>query len=129
MAGARRILLVDDDLDAAELLRDLLAMRGHEVEVAADGEEALQSIRAARPHLVLCDLGLPKLDGLGVAAEVRRDPALDEVVMVAVTGYARVEDRRAALAVGFDDHVGKPLDRAALDRALAATRARHAASP
>ncbi|HVK75446.1 MAG TPA: response regulator [Kofleriaceae bacterium] len=122
----RRILLVDDDVDTAEILRDVLALRGHTVEIALDGEAALQTIRALRPELVLCDLGLPKLDGLEVAAEVRRDPSLDEVVLVAVTGHARLEDRRRALAGGFDDHVGKPLDARALDRALAATRARAA---
>ncbi len=118
----RRILLVDDDIDAAEILRDVLSLRGHLVEIAFDGEEALRSIRAQRPELVLCDLGLPKLDGMAVAAEVRRDPSLDAIVMVALTGYARLEDRHRALAGGFDDHVGKPLDNAALDRALLATR-------
>jgi CheY-like chemotaxis protein len=118
----RRILLVDDDVDAAEILRDILSMRGHIVDIAFDGEQALRTIRAQRPELVLCDLGLPKLDGMAVAAEVRRDPSLNEIVLVALTGYARTEDRKRALASGFDDHVGKPLDAAALDRALTATR-------
>lgn len=106
----RRVLVVDDNVDAAETLREVLLSWGHEVEVAYDGMEGLAKARAFRPDVVLCDIGLPTVNGYEVAQALQADPALAGAVRVAVTGYARPEDRRRALEAGFHRHLGKPVE-------------------
>ncbi|MGH7857864.1 MAG: ATP-binding protein, partial [Candidatus Binatia bacterium] len=94
----KRVLLVDDDPDGLEMMRILLRLDGHEVDVALDGIEALRKARDFRPDLVLCDIGLPgQLDGYGVARALRADPATRDLRLIAVTGSGRDEDRRRAL--------------------------------
>jgi signal transduction histidine kinase/CheY-like chemotaxis protein len=105
-----RVLVVDDHRDAAESLADVVRMLGHEVEVAFDGESAIEAVRASPPDLVLCDIGLPGLSGYQVAEALRADRRLDGVRLVAVSGYARPEDRQRALDAGFADHLAKPAD-------------------
>lgn len=105
----RRVLVVEDNSDTREMLRQVLAMQGHEVHVARDGAEAVEQALRLRPDIALVDVGLPGLDGYAVARAIRAAPAGDAMRLVAVTGYGRAEDRRAAEAAGFDGHVVKPL--------------------
>jgi PAS domain S-box-containing protein len=105
--GSRRILVVDDNRDAAETLAMLLRLMGHQVVLAYDGLEALRAAREARPELVLCDLGLPGLDGFQVARDLRAAWGKG-LRLVAVSGYARPEDVQRALEAGFDAHLAKP---------------------
>ena len=105
-----RVLVVDDDHDAADSLRLLLEWHGFEVEVAYSGSSGLEAAQAFAPHAILCDLAMPGLDGNAVAREARRDPCLQQILLVALSGFAADADRRAALDAGFDLHFGKPVD-------------------
>ncbi|MFT3768942.1 MAG: response regulator [Minicystis sp.] len=107
---AKRILVVEDNPDAAEALVQLLSLGGHDVEVANDGLTGLDLARTTRPDVAVLDIGLPGLDGYQIAAQLRADPACDTVCLVAVTGYGRAEDRAQALRAGFDAHVVKPVE-------------------
>ncbi len=107
---ARRVLVVEDNPDSAESLRLLLEFFGYEVAVAATGPEGVRLARAVRPDVVLCDIGLPGLDGFGVAAALRRDSATAAARLVAVTGYGSEEVRRRCREVGFDRYFTKPVD-------------------
>jgi CheY-like chemotaxis protein len=102
------ILVVDDNVDAATTLASLLRLDGHRVEVAYDGEQALASAIGTRPRVVLLDLGLPKLDGLAVARQLRGDPRFADAILVAMSGYAQAKDREATAKAGFDAHLAKP---------------------
>jgi PAS domain S-box-containing protein len=115
----RRILVVDDNVDAAETLRDLLALDGHEVAVVHDGEAAVERAQAFGPDIVFCDIGLPKLDGYGVARALRGDPRTRGAYLVALTGYALPDDLRRAAEAGFDEHLAKPPPLAAIEAAVA----------
>ena len=117
-ARNRRVLVIEDHYDAAESLRDALSLSGHEVEVAYDGPRGIELARAFRPEVVVCDIGLPGMDGYEVAKVFRADEALRGAYLVALTGYAMPEDLERAAAAGFDRHVTKPptLDR--LERLL-----------
>ena len=105
--------MVDDNIDAAESLADLLRLFGHEVHVLHDGPTGLAAARSLRPDLVLLDLGLPGMDGFEVARRLRAEPEF-EAVMVAVSGYGRDEDRRASREAGMKHHFVKPIDFPAL---------------
>ncbi len=115
--GGRRVLVVDDNRDAAESLADLVRMLGHEVQVAFDGANAVAAAREYRPDVVLCDIGLPGMDGYAVAKAIRA-AGLDTVQLVAVTGYAQPEDVKKAVEAGFDAHVPKPPDPVQIERLL-----------
>jgi CheY-like chemotaxis protein len=110
-----RILVVDDNLDAARALGTLLGLLGHQVTLAPDGPEALALIPAANPELVLIDIGLPKMDGYALAAAIR-GAGLHRAALVAVTGYGREEDLRRSREAGFDHHLVKPIDLATLQQ-------------
>jgi CheY-like chemotaxis protein len=100
---------VDDNRDAAETLAELVSMLGHDVDVAFDGPSALRLAEEHRPDLVLCDIGLPGMDGYEVARHLRERAGAD-VRLVALSGYAQPEDIARALEAGFDLHVAKPPD-------------------
>ncbi len=123
-----RVLVVDDQADVVESLRDLLRLEGHEVATARSGEEALEVARRFRPEVLFCDLGLPGLDGFGVARAARTDPALEGTFLVALSGYAHPRDIEAARAAGFDRHLAKPADPAAIEGLLREARARSLAA-
>ncbi|WP_321885637.1 ATP-binding protein [Paraburkholderia bannensis] len=108
--GARRVLVVDDNRDAAESLALLLSISGHEVRVAHAGEDALALAAVFRPQTVLLDLGMPGLSGYDVARALRAMPDSSEMVVVALTGWGQEEDRRKTVAAGFDWHITKPAD-------------------
>jgi len=107
-ACARRVLVVDDNVDAAETLRDLLTLAGHDVSIAHDGPGALAKARETMPEVVLCDIGLPGMDGYAVARALRADAGVGHPLLVALTGYALPDDVRRATAAGFDAHLAKP---------------------
>jgi PAS domain S-box-containing protein len=110
-AGKRlRILVVEDNHDSAESLRLLLQMFGHEVSVAYTGTDGVQAAKRWHPDVVLCDIGLPGLDGYGVVGELRRDPETATTPAIAVTGYGAEEDRRRSRQAGFNMHLVKPAD-------------------
>jgi signal transduction histidine kinase/ActR/RegA family two-component response regulator len=116
----RRILVVDDNEDAARSLADLLELYAHQVEVVHDGASALEAVRVHRPEVVLLDIGLPGIDGYEVARRLRRQTDAASLLLVALSGYGQEEDQRRALEAGFDDHLTKPVEFEALDRLLAA---------
>ncbi|HEV2847033.1 MAG TPA: MEDS domain-containing protein [Thermoanaerobaculia bacterium] len=118
VAGARKILVVEDNPDAAATMRDFLELSGHEVELAVSGTDGIEAARLFHPEVVLCDLGLPGMTGFEVAAELRRDPATRSAKLIAVTGYGREEDRRRSKEAGFDLHLTKPVDPAQLKALL-----------
>src|SRR5262249_33866753 len=99
--AARRILVVDDNADAADGLSYFLAMSGHEVRTAYDGREALAAARAYRPEAVLLDIGMPGMDGYEVARRLRQEPGLERALLVALTGYGQEEDRRRSREAGI----------------------------
>jgi PAS domain S-box-containing protein len=113
-APSRRVLIVDDNQDAANALKLLLESEGHEVKVANDGVSGLELAREYRPDYLLLDIGLPRLSGYDIAATLRADPALHATTIVAVTGYGQLHDRARTAAVGFDHHLTKPVEFAAL---------------
>ena len=109
-----RVLLAEDNRDAADSLKMLLEMSGHEVTVAYNGPDAVTTARSVCPEVVVCDIGLPGMSGYDVATALRQDPELHNVRLIAVTGYGDVQDRDAALATGFDEHLCKPVEPNAL---------------
>ena len=105
-----RVLVVDDNADAADTLSEWLESFGHAVQVANDGHRALEAVSSFRPDIVLLDIGLPGLDGLEVARRLRARPAFDQMLLVAMTGYGHQSDREQTRAAGFDHHLVKPAD-------------------
>jgi signal transduction histidine kinase len=112
-----RVLVVDDNVDAAESLAELVRLLGHEVEIAYDGPTAVEKVREKRPEVVLCDIGLPGMNGYEVAQALRASHD-GKVRLVAVTGYATPEDVKKATEAGFDAHVAKPPDPEKIGRLL-----------
>jgi signal transduction histidine kinase/CheY-like chemotaxis protein len=116
--AGRRVLVVDDNADAAQALADLLALHGHAVEVALDGPTAVARAVATRPEVVLCDIGLPGMSGYEVARALRA-AGVRPLRLVALTGYAQPDDVARVLGAGFDAHLAKPADPDVLTRLLA----------
>jgi signal transduction histidine kinase len=117
-AAGRLVLVVDDNVDAAASLCDVVTHFGHSAEAVHDGAAAVARARERHPDVVLCDIGLPGMDGYAVARAFRADAGLRDVRLVAVSGYAQPEDRERAVRAGFDAHVAKPADPAAIARLL-----------
>lgn len=115
----RRVLVIEDNVDAGETLRDLLELDGHEVRVETDALRSLETAARVRPDVVLCDIGLPGIDGYEIARRLRASPATRGATLVALTGYASPDDVERAAAAGFDHHLGKPPDLARLAAILA----------
>ncbi|HET9753450.1 MAG TPA: response regulator, partial [Myxococcales bacterium] len=124
----KRLLLVEDNPDIGETLRDLLQLLGHRVELVGDGLRAVQVALATQPDAALVDIGLPGIDGYEVARRLRASEGGRDLVLVALTGYGRPEDRERALAAGFDAHLVKPVDPEELNEVLATLGARRQAS-
>jgi signal transduction histidine kinase len=115
----RKILVVDDNQDAAESLEMLLELAGHEVQLAHDGEQALAVFESDRPEVVLLDIGLPKLDGFEVARRLRSNEKNRDILLVALTGYGKEGDRALSREAGFDHHLVKPVEPTTLMTLLA----------
>jgi PAS domain S-box-containing protein len=118
-AAPRRVLVVDDNVDAAESLAMLLRIDGHEVRPVYDGTAALEAARTFRPEVILLDIGLPGISGYEVARRLRREPGLEKAFLVALTGYGQDDDRIQSQEAGFDTHLVKPADPTALQELLA----------
>jgi DNA-binding response OmpR family regulator len=104
-----RILIADDNADAADSLAELLRLEGHEVHVAYDGEQALSIFSTVDPDAALLDVGMPRLSGLEVALAIRRLSSGQRTTLIAVTGWGQERDRRTAVESGFDYHLTKPI--------------------
>ncbi len=118
-AAGRRILVVDDNRDSAESLADLLQLTGHQTHTCYDGLAAVEAAAAFRPDVALLDIGLPKLNGYEAARRIREQPGGQGMILVALTGWGQEEDRQMAHDAGFDGHMIKPVDFAALMKLLA----------
>lgn len=105
-----RILLIEDSHDLAESISTLLSIYGHDVETAYDGLTGLEKARADHPDVVLCDIGLPEMDGYEVARALRGDPSTSDIFLIAISGYAQADDIKKALEAGFDHHMVKPIE-------------------
>jgi CheY-like chemotaxis protein len=116
--GKGRVLLVDDNRDAAVSLATVLKASGYEVRVAYDGEEGIATAERFRPQIVLLDISLPKLNGYAVARRLRAQPGGKEMVLIATTGWGQDDDRRRSFEAGFDHHMVKPIDPSALQNLL-----------
>ena len=110
IGSARRILVVEDNQDAAESLATLIELMGHEVRSVHDGASALETAAAFRPDVVLLDIGLPDMNGYEVAPRLRQQPGLERIALAALTGWGQEEDRLRARTAGFDHHFVKPID-------------------
>jgi CheY-like chemotaxis protein len=116
--GRRRVLVVDDNKDAALTLSMMLDLMGSEARIAYSGFEALEVAEQFRPEVVLLDIGMPGLNGYDTARRLREQPWGRDIVLVALTGWGQNEDRQRSQAAGFDDHVVKPIEPAALEKLL-----------
>ena len=122
-----RILVVDDNRDAAESLAMMLSLMGNESKTAYDGLEALEVAATFRPDLILLDIGMPKLNGYDTARQIRQQPWGKHAVLVALTGWGQDDDRRKSLDAGFDSHMVKPIELPALEKLLSTPNASHRA--
>ena len=114
-----RLLVVDDNKDAADSLAMLLRLRGHEVQVAHDGPAALEMVKDYCPEMIFLDIGMPGMDGYEVARQLRQMSGLEHVVLAALTGWGQKEDRRRTREAGFTFHLVKPVDPDGLEKLLA----------
>ena len=122
--GAFRILVADDNRDAAESMSSVLRLMGNEVRTVNDGVQAVEEAAAFRPDMVLLDIGMPRLNGYDAARRIRAERWGKNIVVVALTGWGQEEDKRLALEAGFDRHFTKPVDPADLERLIAGLRSR-----
>jgi CheY-like chemotaxis protein len=118
MSRPRRVLLIDDNIDAAESLAQLLSLSGHDARTAIDGSTGLRAAVEFKPEVVFCDLGLPGMSGYEVAKALRALPEGRELVLVALTGYGQPSDREKTAQAGFDAHLVKPVDPAVIESFL-----------
>jgi two-component system CheB/CheR fusion protein len=117
-----RILIVDDNRDAADSMRMLLELLGNEVYVAYDGEQAVSATAEHRPNVVFLDIGLPLMNGYDVARSIRKEPWGGAIKLIALTGWGQQDDRQRAREAGFDRHFVKPLDYELLTTVLSELR-------
>jgi len=117
-ATRRRVLVVDDNHDAADSLATVLTLRGHDVYIAYDGEDAIEKAKRLTPEVVIMDLGMPRLDGIEATRRLRALPGGEKLKIMALTGWGQLEDRARTHAAGFDFHLVKPVDPADLERML-----------
>ena len=115
---ALRVMVVDDNVDAAQMLSAILEMKGHTVAVAFNGLQALQVARETRPQVAFLDIGMPEMNGYEAAQALRKLPGLEAIVLVALTGWGAADDRGRSRAAGFDHHLTKPAELATLDALL-----------
>ena len=119
-----RILVIEDNRDTAESARMLLTLEGYDVKTAYNGSSGIETAKSFKPQVVLCDIGLPGMDGYQIARTIRNDPQLSGAYVIALTGYGRDEDQRQAREAGFDMHMTKPIDFSQLRHALGQIPAR-----
>jgi CheY-like chemotaxis protein len=113
------VVVIEDHFDTADLMREVLVAAGHEVATAQTGADGIAAARTMKPDVVLCDVGLPDMDGYAVARALRADTTTAKTRLIALTGYDGDDERRRALEAGFDRHVVKPIDPFALEDLIA----------
>ncbi len=118
-SSGHRLLVVDDNRDAATSLAMLLRLEGHEVQIAHDGPSALELANSYGPELVLLDIGMPGMDGYEVARRIRQQPGFEQVILAALTGWGQDADRQRTAEAGFDHHLVKPVEPTVLQNLLA----------
>ena len=123
--AGRRILVADDNHDAAESLAMMLRMGGNDVRTGRDGVEAVSIAQSFRPQVVLLDIGMPRMNGYEAARRIRSEPWGGEMMLIALTGWGQDEDKRRSLDAGFDHHLTKPPDPDVLDQLIAQSVSRH----
>ena len=115
-----QVLVIEDNTDEANTLKEVLEMSGYQVAVAYSGAQGLEQARQTHPEVIVCDLGLPDLDGLEVARRLRADPVAGKAYLVALTGHVSPGDVESTAAAGYDQHMAKPADPRQLERIVAA---------
>ena len=121
--NAIRILVVDDNVDGAEMLAEILQGMGYQARVAHNAADALKAAAELRPSIAFLDIGLPVMDGYELASHLRKLPGLAELRLIALTGYGQESDRRKSQDAGFHHHLVKPVDMKAIEKAVAAQAA------
>jgi len=119
-AGKYRILVIEDNRDAADTIKLFLNLEGYEVQAVYNGSDGLEAARNFRPRVILCDIGLPGIDGYQVVRRLRQDAEFSSIYAIALTGYGRDEDQKNARDAGFNLHLIKPIDYNNLRNTLAA---------
>ena len=119
MSSTKRVLVIDDNVDVADMLAEYLQQIGHAVIQAHDGRAGLDAAIRHQPEVIVCDLGLPGLDGYEIARSLREMPQFRSSLLIAVSGYGDSADREKARAAGFSHHVTKPADPAGLAHLIA----------
>jgi CheY-like chemotaxis protein len=115
----KRVVVIEDHCDTADLMREVLVAAGHDVTTAHTGADGIAAARRVAPDVVLCDVGLPDIDGYAVARTLRADAVTARARLIALTGYDGDAERRLAREAGFDRHVVKPIDPFALEALVA----------
>jgi CheY-like chemotaxis protein len=113
-----RVLVADDYPDAADTLAALLTLAGFDVQIARDGQDAFERMQVWRPQVCVLDLSMPKLDGIDIARWIQQHAATERPLLIALTGWGRVDDQRRAHEAGFDRHFTKPADPAEIVRVI-----------
>jgi two-component system CheB/CheR fusion protein len=116
----KRVVVIEDHFDTADLMREVLSAAGHDVTTAHTGADGIAEVRRVVPDVVLCDVGLPDIDGYAVARALRADAATRGARLIALTGYDGDDERRRAADAGFDRHVVKPIDPFSLEDLISA---------
>jgi CheY-like chemotaxis protein len=116
---AFRVLVIEDNVDGAETLAAVLELQGHRAHIAIDGPSGLSRARELKPNVILCDIDLPGLSGYEIARTLKAEGGLEATRLIAVSGYARADDRRLALDAGFNAHLAKPVSVDELNALLA----------
>ena len=106
----KTVLIVEDNQNNAELLEDILSVRGYNVNIVTRGEEALESVEKMKPELILMDIQLPGIDGYEITRRLKNDPFTKDIIIIAVTAYALKGDEMKALRAGCDDYMSKPIN-------------------
>ena len=114
----KRILVVDDNVDAADTLEALLGMDGFDVTTAYDGLAAVAAAKAHQPDVIVMDIGMPGMDGYDAARMIRQEPGAEKIVLIALTGWGQITDKNRASLAGFDHHLVKPVDYETLTKCL-----------
>jgi CheY-like chemotaxis protein len=114
----RRVLVVDDNVDAADSMAALLSMMGHEIRTAHDGEQAIEVAQSFEPDVILMDIGMPKMDGLEAARRIRKLALRKQPKIAALTGWGQEADRRGSSEAGIDRHLVKPVELQAVTQLL-----------
>lgn len=114
-----KVLIIDDNKDLSEIMCDLIGFLGHKTICSLDGKDGIAKAKELHPDIIICDIGLPGMDGYEVAQLMRKDDEIKDAFLIALSGYAGPEDRKRSKEAGFDRHLAKPADISAIERVIA----------